>query len=249
MIASARLLHLFKRYFPAEFDAPVEQSAAARRQDVPEWITRFFQLIDQRLFPMPHIYFDDIEEIDGFLQSIPLCPVQEDWWNYDWEELPVFHQLALALLGEVSREEVLGALMGEERARPFLATGRRIRLATLKEMSEAAGGPIAHLELMLDFVCRQTGNQWIDLSQEEAYSYDYSWSEANIDELAAQYALAKGILDKVYGLDDFLKQDPANVEAVCRIWMAAAADGEETQVDAQGNDYSDAGPEQVAMAA
>ena len=228
LVESAHLLRIFEQMFPAEFNAPVENALEPTGSlgVVPVWLEKFFDLVRERLFPLPDFYLDE-EELECWVRAVPFWPMLPDPYEIEVDELPTYYKLALALMGDVDRKVILGEQLAPERAEIFLDAGTRIDSARLRRMCERAGGPIEHFVLALDVVTRSAGNDWIDISPEECGAYDFEWSVETLNALAEEYKKADAIMRKVNAFDDWLDLDPSNIEIACAFWMKAADDAPE----------------------
>lgn len=222
---SAHLLRLFEELFPDEFSAPVEggHEAAGILGNVPKKLQRFYDMVRERLFPLPDSYFLD-EDFEDWLRGVPFWPLLPDSYDIEIDELPTYYKLMLALMDGDFRKAVLTEQLGEARADRFMAAGTRIDSARLRRLCERAGGPLEHFILALDVVTRDTGNDWIDISPEECGAYEFEWSAETLKMLAEEYRKADAILDRVRAFDDWLEEDASHIEMACAIWMRAAGD-------------------------
>lgn len=224
---SARLLHLFEEVFPDEFAARVEEGESSGvLGTVPRRLQRFFDLVRERLFPLPDFYFE-VDEAEDWLRAVPFWPLLPDDYDVAIDELPTYHKLVLALMDGDFRKGLLAELLGEQRAEQFLEAGTRIDSERLKRMCERAGGPIEHFLLALDVVARSTGNDWIDISQEDCGACEIEWSAEALHILAEEYRKADAILDRVRAFDDWLEEDTSHLEMACAFWMRAAGDADD----------------------
>lgn len=229
---SAHLLRLFEEVFPDTFAAPIEPEREPEGilGNVPRKVQRFFDTVRAKLFPLPDFYFA-VDELEDWLVGVPFWPLLPDPYDLEIGDVPTYYKLALALMDDDLRRGVFGETLGDDRAAAFLSAGTRIDAGLLKRMCERAGGPLADFVLALDVVTRDTGNGWLDISPEESGAYHYEWTAETLNFLAEAYRQADEIMKRVDAFDDWLDEDPANIETAIAFWMRAA--GDRTEDDRQ----------------
>ncbi len=230
---SANLLRLYRHYFPVEYAASTASSIVEIEHGGSQGLTclyspqekEFVQLVEARLFPF---YADNLlEEAEEREDVIYLPNFGVDFWSCEFEELHPGWQLLLLICGQVERGFVSrleltgcnteGRLQTELLAVMDALQGHDIRPDELETACHSKGPPLCYLPLALRILEHDTGNIYLDPT-DEMPAEPLEWSVEDMDYLIEQYAEATAINEKVELLLDWLSASPANLREVIILW-------------------------------
>lgn len=236
LLGRAQLLNLYRELFPKEFAAskasiemytarPYGRSTDDCQLSAREW--EFVRLVDQKLFPVDtDMLIEQIYEWEERPDVIPISPLQPYCWNcgdYDPEELHLVFRLALALMGEERERSLLNDYIGHEVAidkfERFSDAGSD-RFEKFEARCKRQKSPMADVPLACRMVAYSSGNSWLDWMCE--MPAEFTWDIADIEFLASEYKEASALLTRVYTVDKWLSESPAErlLQAI-QIWNGA----------------------------
>ena len=206
------LAELHRTLFPQEYarsSAPLYSTL--REQE-------FYRLVNQHLFPLPveGLY----RKPAGFLPVIPIKGTQpHDWIDgcCPFEELQLVFRLTLSLarmLPNPDGWETLG--LAKEPANPLT----RYPWSWFVRQCRFELTPLRDWPLAFYLVSYKTGNVWLDTLPGTAAMVE--WSGKSIATLLMQKWDAEQKNLRVLGLDCWLKESHANVEAAVELWNRAS---------------------------
>ncbi len=218
----ANLLTLYQHYFPQEYTASTASVRPAKGAVYSARETEFFELVNARLFPLPLDVF--LDEYEGARSAtLPVMTFGIDWWLDSVADLRPGWQLLLLLTDEVAVTDVevdarfLKTYAKRIKPRP---PGSRIDGDAFKAACQAAGEPITALPLALDMLAHDTGNIWLDPSDEMPVM-DAEWCVQDIDLLTREYQEAQQILSQIDQVLDWIEASPAHFGKVITLWNHA----------------------------
>src|SRR5215212_702403 len=164
----ANLLALYQHYFPQEYAASTAGVRPAKGAVYSAQEIEFFELVNARFFPLPlDVFLDEYEGVRS--TTLPVMTLGIDWWLDSVADLRPGWQLLLLLVGEVAVTDVevdprfLKTYAKRIKPRP---PGSQIDWDDFKAACQAAGDPLTALPLALDMLDHDTGNIWLDPSDE-----------------------------------------------------------------------------------
>lgn len=223
---SANMLALYRHYFPNEF-------AASTASDSNEIIygnskgpiclyspkeKEFLGLVQAHLFPFYEDFLLDEEDERRDLIYLPGFGI--DWWSAEFDELEPGWQLLLFVIGLAQTELKLGSEdLFQPEVSAILATivSRKLDWERLKTTCAEKVEPLCFLPLALDMLDHDTGNIFLDPS-DEAIADPLEWSIEDMDFLIEQYREAGVLGEKVSKFMDWLTASPIHLEEVIQIW-------------------------------
>jgi hypothetical protein len=209
----ADLTDLYRKFFPEEFalEAPDYGSVNALML----YYDRFARLVGDRLFPVAgFLEFDSAyDEPEYALSHMHVCTIHN--WLFtnraqfcDLEGLHIVEKLV------VSATDTDQVFRDVDFRRPV---GHEFRLSLLGDACREEKGRISSLGLVADAILGNTGNVWLDLSEEEyAMSELPTWTEDQVKFLAEEYAEAKRMHKEIREFFHWC-DSPGKVERVKRL--------------------------------
>jgi len=191
---------LFEHFFPRQFKAAVSSAKMdyIRRQSA---ITAsFLQLVHERMFPLPDVFLDELEEYDIGMW-IPLSPANEDWWEMEVDCLP---QLDRAIL------QGMGIIEGKSYSQDYPMVPHLDYGALAKKCRGLLNG----LPDAVRVVAHDTGNDWIDMTWEEAGGSSVEWTVKTLAYLADEWKKAQTIFGRVRPVYRWVENNAARLERV-----------------------------------
>jgi hypothetical protein len=218
----ANLLALYEHYFPQEYAASTAGVRPAKGAVYSARELEFFELVNARLFPLPLDVF--LDEYDGVRSAaLPVMTFGIDWWLDSVADLRPGWQLLLLLAGEVEITDVevdahfLKTYVKGIKPRP---PGSRIDWDAFKAACESAGEALTPLPLALDVLSHDTGNIWLDPSDETPVM-DAEWCVQDMDVLTREYQEAQQMLRQADQVLDWIEASPAHYGKVIALWNHA----------------------------
>jgi hypothetical protein len=196
---SSRILHLYRRYFPQQFAHSIASTRIPIQHHEPGYSEReleFFNLVDQRLFPLPEMLFD-MER----LPSIPIYPQGVDWED-ERDNMRLSLRAAMALVSDDDTMLWEAWLPAHLRPEP----GER-DWDQLAELCRHARGLTVRFPLLLELVALDTGNMWLDTNWECAWE-EYPWEETAMEYLRKEWRKAQHIFAQLNPLLDQMDKHP-----------------------------------------
>jgi len=210
---SSRILQLYRRYFPQEFTHSTAGTQVPIQHHEPGYSEReleFLNLVDQRLFPLPEMMFDNER-----LPSIPIYPQ-----GVDWEDEPENIRLSLrAAMALVSGDDWI---QWETWLSPHLRplSGER-DWKCFAELCRHTKGLAVRFPLLLELVALDTGNLWLDTSWDASWE-EYPWEEEAIEYLKKEWQEAQRIFAQLDPLLDRMDKHPRYwLTRLVKLWNAA----------------------------
>lgn len=211
---TGQILWLYRKYFPREYAHSTASVHLPVSDDGPcgysEREKEFLTLVDQHLFPMPDLFFED-ERFD----MLPVYPQGVDW-DDDLEYLRLSLRTAMVLIaGEDASfwDEWLPAKLrpveGSRSWRKFAKVCRR------------AGGLKALMPRLIDLVSHNTNNLWLDITWENGLQ-DFGWNEKDVQLLQKEWRAAQRFLQKLDPLLDRMEKHPRYwITQLVKLWNAS----------------------------
>jgi hypothetical protein len=201
---TGRILWLYRKYFPREYECSTASSQIPVSLDgecgYSEREGEFLRLVDQHLFPLPDLFFDESR-----FDMIPLYP-QGVEWDDDPEYLRVSLRAGLELVeGEFSSlweqwlPQSLHPQAGQLDWKKFTRRCRRV------------GGLAVRLPLLIELVSHNTDNLWLDVCWESGVQ-DFAWKEEDIEWLKKEWRAAQRFYKRLDALLDRMDKHP-------RFWL------------------------------
>jgi hypothetical protein len=227
------LLRLYQRFFPAEYAASRLRKIPRAGEGYSPAERRFFELVNQHLFPLAlpaleDIYPDDrVERFDGI--PLDVCGFDEydddsESWRpalrliyHLWNQSDSDTDSWAALLAEVAPCAPLPRFVAEPEQHWRIDTHR------LQALCRAFGKPLNGIMALIRRLQLATGTVWLDLTPEMFWSacQEVDWSEANIVWLAQQWKAAQAIDTAVANLWEWLEAEPTHMAAFVGLWNKA----------------------------
>jgi hypothetical protein len=212
----AHITDLYRKFFPEEFAKdPPDYSDCWKLMG---FYDRFARLVDARLFPVYEFSENDMayEEPDYCLCHMQICMVNNYLWvnreeDYRYAGFEDLHIVEKLVVSAVDKDPVFSDVDFR------LPAGRKFRLPRLHRLCRSEKSMIGRLGLVADAVLGNTGNCWLDVSDEEYHASEMPrWTEEQIRYLAREFAEAK-FLSK--GIKEFFVwcNSPNKVERVKRL--------------------------------
>ncbi|HEX2913748.1 MAG TPA: hypothetical protein VH186_23285 [Chloroflexia bacterium] len=248
--SSASLLALYRHFFPVEFARSHAATTPEKGCIYSPREIEFFELVDERFFPLPLEYYLDLSAESGDERSerIEVLCLGLDWWELDLADLHPGWQLLLVLMGELelaalfpesppaywaareelpwpreSLEEILREDNTGENARQIYSQGH---LAALEKLvareGEGESAVLSALPLALRILMHDTGNLWLDPTPETAVDDAY-WCEEDVEYLAAAYAEARRMMEEADRLLDWLTESTEHLSKGVELWKKSLA--------------------------
>jgi hypothetical protein len=218
----ANLLTLYQHYFPQEYAASTAGVRPAKGAVYSTQEIEFFERVNARLFPLPlDVFLDEYEGVRS--TTLPVMTFGIDWWMDAVADLRPGWQLLLLLTGEVAVTDVeidprfLKTYLKRMKPQP---PGSRVAWDAFKAACATAGEALSTLPLALEMLAHDTGNIWLDPSDEMPVM-DAEWCVPDIDVLAREYQEAQQMLRQADQVLDWLEASPTHFGKVITLWNHA----------------------------
>lgn len=211
---TGRILWLYRRHFPRAYARSTASAQILISQvgecGYSEREKEFFTLVDQHLFPMPDLFFEESR-----FDVIPIYPQGVDW-DDDLEYLRLSLRAGMELIqGEDSPfwaqwlPANLRPIAGDHAWKRFERDCRR------------AGGLKSLFPQLIELVSHDTGNMWLDISWEMGVQ-DVNWTEEDMKALTLEWRRARRYLDKLEPLLARIDKHPRYwLTELVRLWNAS----------------------------
>lgn len=211
-----RILALYQHYFPDQFERSKATKTALLPPPGAAWSEaelEFFQYVDERLFPINSLWWEDER-----ITTIPVLLASLEWWERDWSDFQFGWQFMFKLCGAriIPDIELEGATEEVREALRDQVTADRERL---RQRGAEQPAPLCYLPLALDMIEHDTGVGFLDLTPENPI--DLHWRREDVDFLIEEWREAKGILSKVGILLDEIESGPESQMKVIELWRSA----------------------------
>ena len=215
------LLDLYQHYFPAEFARSTKSILPAKDAAYSERESEFFELISDRLFPLPFYMVDDILGRGEREYGFPIADMGREWWDDDISEWEPGWQLLLWMIGENTPEQITRRGKGKNLDRRLfelpVRQGERFAIEALSLHCRHLPGPLAHLAIALKILWHDTGCWFLDIYPEQHESLD--WSRKDMDRLIKQGQLYGQFTGQADQLITWIESDPLNnFQEVIALW-------------------------------
>lgn len=196
----------FERFFPEEWESSTSSLfKPGFYENYTERTNEFFDLINNRLFPLLSFWNDDP---DAEFENIYVCSMNLDLCceDIDFESLRISYVVALLIF------------MQDREIREYLAARYEVRFEDLPPISGRPHKNLWKLQktgkqgLFLDLfeiVDHSTGNPWLDTVNCRNGDF-YRWNEKNLNFLSRSFAEATELLEQTCLIDEMFDQDPQN---------------------------------------
>lgn len=211
------ILRLFRHFFPTEFaQADLRDPPADRVYSPAEW--QFFQLVEERLFPLSLPSLDMQDEDQEVADLVPIWPQNYDWWNWDdaspgWTALLILTRRTDAVSGECDMRGIPPAIQEAAQVQPLLAA--------LNAACTPRQDPLAGLPLVLRALDHATGSLWLDSTIEGGIEAE--WAVEDFDILSEHYRIAETIHAAANRLIEWLEADTWHMEMLAALWINCTA--------------------------
>jgi hypothetical protein len=210
----ADLTALYRKFFPEEFARETPDYGSVKALML--YYDRFARLVNERFFPVcGFLEFDAAYDEPEYALS-HMHPVMINNWlwtnrveyGYGPEGLHIVEKLV------VSATDTDQVFHDVDFRRP---AGHEFRRSLLNDACQEEKGRIRSLGLVADAILGDTGNVWLDLSEEEyAMSELPTWTEEQIKALAEEFAEAKRMHKEIREFFHWC-DSPGKVERVKRL--------------------------------
>lgn len=230
---TAALLHLYQHFFPDNWRCSTASIYSSSREEHSPREMEFLELVNDCLFEIEwHIQFSDEQER---LMQIPVLPCGIDWgaWleNESLDSLEPGEQLLL-LLSDNGRFYV-ESLANNEGLEWYqdafgiklknLAQPEAVNYELLKRLCNEAGEPLTALPETINMLNYNTGNPFLDASNEMGNTEWMDWSVENVVTLAKAWIEKDAVQKRVYGLRCWVEKESCkNFKKVIKLWNCAA---------------------------
>src|SRR5262245_31226210 len=214
----AHIVELYRSCFPSEFrEHGIDYTSG---KSVLDSYDRFTHLVDKYLFPVwPFSALGGIFDEPAYcLETMSICLYGGNYFFWermqDLPDLPIVEKLIVNAYGEGARfDEVDFAPPGDE----IIFDWNLLRQACEREK-----GQLALLPLAAEAVLGQTGNFWLDMTEEMYYQAEEpEWNETNIDYFASEWIEAKDMKKDVERFFEWVGCNYTRVEKVKRLLRKA----------------------------
>lgn len=210
---SSRILALYRRYFPQQFAHSTASTQIPIQHHEPGYSERereFFNLVDQRLFPLPEMFFE--------MERLPSIPIYSQ--GVDWEDerdnLRLSLRAAMALVSDDNTMLWEAWLPAHLRPQP----GER-DWDQFAELCRNAKGLAVRFPLLLELVALDTGNVWLDTNWECCWE-EYPWEETAMEYLRKEWRQAQHIFAQLNPLLDQMDKHPHYwLKRLVKLWNSA----------------------------
>jgi hypothetical protein len=210
---SSRILLLYRRYFPQSFARSTASTLMPihhNEHGYSEQELEFFTLVDQHLFPLPEMMFDEER-----LSSIPIYPQGVDWED-ERENMRLSLRVAMALVSD--DDTMLWEAWLPQHLRPESGERDWDRFAELCRMAK---GLAARFPLLLGLVALDTGNMWLDTTWETSWE-EYPWEETAMEYLRKEWRKAQRIFAQLNPLLGQMDKHPRYwLKRLVKLWNSA----------------------------
>ena len=219
---SATVLGLFRDLFPVEY-GQLKSFSWRDQGAVRQAAVRFYELVDQRLFPCT-VPWDGEEFAEAWADQGPVvwfyCPFPAYYEEVSWEraidDFPLADRAILAGAGRVRRCDHGYEEVPWDQHPSFIPTWQESLEAACEARRPAA------LRLVPDavrFLLKASQNFWIDLTEEEVdFASDLpDWGRELVDDYAAEWQLALEIHRRVEQLRKWVGASDARARLVERL--------------------------------
>ncbi len=210
---SSRILLLYRRYFPQSFARSTASTLMPihhNEHGYSEQELEFFTLVDQHLFPLPEMMFDEER-----LSSIPIYPQGVDWED-ERDNMRLSLRAAMALVSD--DDTMLWEAWLPQHLRPESGERDWERFA---ESCRTAKGLAVRFPLLLGLVGLDTGNMWLDTTWECSWE-EYPWEETAMEYLKKEWRKAQRIFAQLNPLLDQMDKQPRYwLKRLVKLWNSA----------------------------
>jgi hypothetical protein len=205
--ACVNMAWLFKKYFPKEFAA--RRISWLERPTIFDACSEFMDLVAKHLFPCHNTtdnWQDEEEEyVFGGINFFAPFP---DWYEEEGRNLTDLEAMILLSIGKI--------IMVNGEYENANENDVQIDMGALALLCENTHEPLCHLPEAVKFTFKETGNTWVDASQEmlnECWDWP-AWSVKNIEWLRKDWIEAEGICARFRKLNEWIgkKKNRAKAE-------------------------------------
>lgn len=198
---------LFQKYFPREWNCSGRSLfKAGSYVNYTERANEFFELVDERLFPLLNGWNDDPEtDFDNFnifTLNVDLCCDDPEY-----EYLQISYVIVLLIFSQSA--EIWEFLEKNYHLKPeqFPRINNSCfdRIWTLEKT-----GRIGLYLDVFEIVDHSTGNPWLDTTNCQHYE-NYSWDEETVEHLTRTYSEAQDLLGQTISLDELFEANPNEI--------------------------------------
>jgi hypothetical protein len=209
----AHIPKLYQKFFPEEFARDVPNYGDGR--ELMKYYDRFARLVDAQLFPVWEFTENDLayDEPEYILHRMQVGLV-DNWLWINREELrntEDLHIVEKLVVSAFNKEKVFSDVDFR------LPAGHVFRTELLDLACEEEKGMISRLGLMTAAIVGDTGNCWLDVSDEEYHMAESpEWTEEQVQYLADKFAESKRMKKEI---QEFLRwaDSPGKIERVKRL--------------------------------
>lgn len=245
---SLHLLCLYQRYFPEVYarstarPLPLDHEAYSPRE------AEFLLLVDTRLFPIYVDFLMYVAAPEERSSVIPARPLGRTSWDEDLGDLPETWRLAFFIAGEIRAEDLAtyepDLIASEESALLPLQWGDIDWQAfdhDWQGVVQDTHPALAAVPLALEMVAHDTGNAFLDPTDEMPLDNFFWTSDEDVQILVEHSQQATTIIEQIEGLLAWLRQEPSRLDTLLElmracIHMRPAARRGSARRDAQGLD-------------
>ena len=224
---SLHLLGLYQRYFPQAYarstarPLPLDHEAYSPRE------AEFLLLVDTGLFPIYVDFLMYVAAAEERSTVIPARPLGRTSWDEDLGDLPGAWRLAFFIAGEIRAEDLATY-------EPDLTPAEESPLLTLQWGSvawqafdhdwqgvvQATHPALAAVPLALELVAHDTGNAFLDPTDEMPLDNFFWTSDEDVQILVEHYQQATTMIEQIEGLLAWLRQEPSRLDTLLELMRA-----------------------------
>jgi len=210
---------LYEHYFPAEFARSKKSIVPALDEAYSEREREFFDLVEDRLFPLPWFLEDTVDRDERFF-SLPIVTLGREWWNDGLDDWELGWLLLLWLLeeGEAADEirkrfpDVAAALLELPVKKGTLA------FSSLERDCRRVKTPLAYLPEALNILYHDTGSWFLDIYTETTDAY-IDWTQQDMDQAIVHMRRAIRTTNRADRFITWIDEDPIpRFKEVLTLW-------------------------------
>lgn len=220
---------VYRYFFPAEYaiTCPSWDTALENENESDGWAWKLYNLVDEKLFPLPPI--ESLYRFeDEYFDSIPIYPEIPDWFNSEMAQLPITYQI-IVLLGLIStlnddesyvneshpviKSEFLPLLKADFCER---LNKKDLNFDTLNSLCQQNGEMCSLFPEALLIFDHDTDNPWLAATDESFPEFD--WTIKNLELLTVTWKEAKEYYDRLEALDKWFLSNCQNIKLIIDIW-------------------------------
>jgi len=217
-----QVLRWYQHYFPQDY---ANSKAAVGTVGYCAREMEFFELLNERLFPIDRWVLEDYSDEEGYryayipVEPLGYAPAEDDEFN----ELQLSIQVLILLLrgaGDTAYWDEILPKISPNTPCPQPAKVQpgvyQLNWDIFSQLCQQAEGLIADVPVTMDVLSHNTGNFWLDIGYDDMYPIE--WSRENIDGLADEYRLAAPLIEKFNRVADELSAHPDGLAQVITLW-------------------------------